>query len=38
MNSADDSMRCESLKITKVETGEAKEYVRDKSGIWYRRV
>jgi hypothetical protein len=38
MYSADDSMRCDSLKITKAETGEVKEYARNKSGIWFRRV
>ncbi len=37
MYSADDSMRCDSLKITKLETGEVKEYVRNKAGIWYRQ-
>ncbi len=38
MYSADDTMRCDTLKITKVESGETKEYARNKAGIWYRRV
>jgi hypothetical protein len=37
MHTGDNELRCDRIKIEKIETQEVREYLRNHAGIWYRR-
>ncbi len=37
MQTADNELRCNRIRIEKIGEGEFREYLRNQAGIWYRK-